>query len=156
MMACLSQYDNLFNSIPRLLANDYVTREGMATLATLNVLGKAKGYPVWGAPNRVEPFMNEKSPPPVACPSIVNSKALGFPVSKLTELCRFSGTKIYPGKGIRFVCSDSQVFLFANSKCKRYFHNRLKPTWTAMYRKRHKKDIAAETVKKRRRTSVCM
>ncbi|RWV92516.1 hypothetical protein GW17_00045099 [Ensete ventricosum] len=54
---------------------------------------------------------------------------------RLTELCRFSGAKIYPGKGIRFVRSDSQVFLFANSKCKRYFHNRLKPaklTWTAM------------------------
>ncbi|KAH1199415.1 60S ribosomal protein L24 [Glycine soja] len=34
------------------------------------------------------------------------------------------------------------VFLFANSKCKRYFHNRLKPsklTWTAVYRKQHKK-----------------
>ncbi|KAK1262242.1 60S ribosomal protein L24 [Acorus gramineus] len=25
-----------------------------------------------------------------------------------TELCRFSGAKIYPGKGIRFVRSDSQ------------------------------------------------
>ncbi|XP_019709638.2 large ribosomal subunit protein eL24y-like [Elaeis guineensis] len=50
----------------------------------------------------------------------------------------------------------SQVFLFANSKCKRYFHNRLKPsklTWTAMYRKQHKKDIHAEAVKKRRRTT---
>ncbi|KAK3001968.1 hypothetical protein RJ639_020498 [Escallonia herrerae] len=49
-----------------------------------------------------------------------------------------------------------KVFLFVNSKCKRYFHNRLKPsklTWTAMYRKQHKKDIAAETVKKRRRTT---
>uniref|UniRef100_A0A5B6ZG07 Putative 60S ribosomal protein L24 n=1 Tax=Davidia involucrata TaxID=16924 RepID=A0A5B6ZG07_DAVIN len=73
-----------------------------------------------------------------------------------TELCRFSGAKIYPGRGIRFVRSDSQVFLFANSKCKRYFHNRLKPsklTWTAMYRKQHKKDIAQEAVKKRRRTT---
>ncbi|KAI5569974.1 hypothetical protein BDE02_12G114700 [Populus trichocarpa] len=73
-----------------------------------------------------------------------------------TELCRFSGAKIYPGKGIRFIRSDSQVFLFANSKCKRYFHNRLKPsklTWTAMYRKQHKKDIAAETIKKRRRAT---
>lgn len=87
-----------------------------------------------------------------------------------TELCRFSGAKIYPGKGIRFIRADSQVstlarwihmcrtkanlflinffgklyqvFLFSNSKCKRYFHNRLKPaklTWTAMYRKQHKK-----------------
>ncbi|KAL2547353.1 TRASH domain-containing protein [Forsythia ovata] len=73
-----------------------------------------------------------------------------------TELCRFSGAKIYPGKGIRFIRSDSQVFLFANSKCKRYFHNRLRPaklTWTAVYRKQHKKDIAAETVKKRRRAT---
>ncbi|KAI3959264.1 hypothetical protein MKW92_011939 [Papaver armeniacum] len=61
--------------------------------------------------------------------------------------------KIYPGRGIRFIRSDSQVFLFVNSKCKRYFHNKLKPsklTWTAMYRKQHKKDIAAEAVKKRR------
>lgn len=99
-----------------------------------------------------------------------------------TELCRFSGAKIYPGRGIRFIRSDSQVrftqfscfdvvgvcdycvltvfglvssyeskwmlwwslkvFLFLNSKCKRYFHNKLKPsklTWTAMYRKQHKK-----------------
>ncbi|XP_020598509.1 60S ribosomal protein L24 [Phalaenopsis equestris] len=73
-----------------------------------------------------------------------------------TELCRFSGAKIYPGKGIRFVRGDSQVFLFSNSKCKRYFHNRLKPaklTWTAMYRKQHKKDIHDESVKKRRRAT---
>nr|QGP73768.1 60S ribosomal protein L24 [Sedum alfredii] len=73
-----------------------------------------------------------------------------------TELCRFSGQKIYPGRGIRFIRSDSQVFLFANSKCKRYFHNRLKPaklTWTAIYRKQHKKDIAQEAVKKRRRAT---
>ncbi|KAL6536483.1 60S ribosomal protein L24 [Orobanche gracilis] len=69
------------------------------------------------------------------------------------QLC---GAKIYPGKGIRFIRSDSQVFLFTNSKCTRYFHNRLRPaklTWTAMYRKQHKKDVAAEAVKKRHRTT---
>ncbi|KAL9237293.1 hypothetical protein vseg_011861 [Gypsophila vaccaria] len=73
-----------------------------------------------------------------------------------TELCRFSGAKIYPGRGIRFVRGDSQVFLFLNSKCKRYFHNRLRPAklcWTAVYRKQHKKDISAEAVKKRRRAT---
>ncbi|XP_022736700.1 60S ribosomal protein L24-like [Durio zibethinus] len=87
-------------------------------------------------------------------------KAINIVIGKIwhcrTELCRFSGSKVYPGKGIRFLRSDSQVFLFANSKCKRYFHNRLKPsklTWTAMYRKQHKKDIAAEAVKKRHRTT---
>ncbi|KAH7299648.1 hypothetical protein KP509_24G022200 [Ceratopteris richardii] len=74
-----------------------------------------------------------------------------------TEVCRFSGGKIYPGRGIRFIRADSQVFLFINSKCKRYFHNRLKPsklTWTALYRKQHKKDIHAETVKRRRKTTT--
>ncbi|KAM3203165.1 60S ribosomal protein L24 [Capsicum annuum] len=64
-----------------------------------------------------------------------------------TELCHFCGAKIYSVRGIRFIRADSQVFLYANSKCKHYFHNRLKPsklTWTAMYRKQHKKDIAQE------------
>ncbi|KAL4651278.1 hypothetical protein ACB092_01G147900 [Castanea dentata] len=53
----------------------------------------------------------------------------------VTELCRFSGSKIYLGRGIKFISSDSKVFLFVNSKCKRYFHNKLKPsmlTWTTM------------------------
>ncbi|KAK4857164.1 hypothetical protein QYF36_025232 [Acer negundo] len=36
-----------------------------------------------------------------------------------TQLCRFSGAKIYPGRGIKFIRSDSQVLLFANYKCKR-------------------------------------
>ncbi|WMV50821.1 hypothetical protein MTR67_044206 [Solanum verrucosum] len=55
-----------------------------------------------------------------------------------TELCCFSGSKIYPWKSIKFIRSDSQVFLFVNSKCKQYFHKKLKPskhTWTTMYRK---------------------
>ncbi|TKY51176.1 60S ribosomal protein L24 [Spatholobus suberectus] len=46
-----------------------------------------------------------------------------------------------------------KVFPFANSKCRRYFYNRLKLsklTLTAMYRKQHKKDITQEAVKKRR------
>ncbi|WJX71199.1 hypothetical protein P8452_55219 [Trifolium repens] len=38
------------------------------------------------------------------------------------------GAKIYAGRGIRFIPSDSQVFLFVNSKCKWYFHNCLKPS----------------------------
>ena len=39
--------------------------------------GQIKGYPVWADPNNVEPFLNENVPPPAACPSIVNAKALG-------------------------------------------------------------------------------
>ncbi|PHT42421.1 Glycerate dehydrogenase HPR, peroxisomal [Capsicum baccatum] len=44
---------------------------------------KIKEYPIWSNPNSVEAFLDENSPPPTACPSIVNSKALGLPISKL-------------------------------------------------------------------------
>ena len=56
-------------------------------------------------------------------------------------LC-FSGETSNSFNSQLFFLGNSQVFLFANSKCKRYFHNRLKPsklTWTAMYQKQHKK-----------------
>ncbi|PHT75431.1 Glycerate dehydrogenase HPR, peroxisomal [Capsicum annuum] len=55
--------------------------KGMATLAALNE--KIKEYPIWSNPNSVEAFLDENSPPPAACSSIVNSKALGLLVSKL-------------------------------------------------------------------------
>ncbi|OMO92750.1 hypothetical protein COLO4_17344 [Corchorus olitorius] len=53
--------------VPHIASASKWTREGMATLAALNVLGKIKGYPIWGDPNRVEPFLNENAPPPAAC-----------------------------------------------------------------------------------------
>ncbi|KAK2966822.1 hypothetical protein RJ640_026503 [Escallonia rubra] len=69
--------------VPHIASASKWTREGMATLAALNVLGKVKGYPVWSDPNRVDLFLDENSLPPAASPSIVNAKALGLPVSKL-------------------------------------------------------------------------
>ncbi|XP_027367932.1 glycerate dehydrogenase HPR, peroxisomal isoform X2 [Abrus precatorius] len=69
--------------VPHIASASKWTREGMATLAALNVLGKIKGYPVWFDANKVEPFLSEKARPPAACPSIVNAKALGLPTSKL-------------------------------------------------------------------------
>ncbi|URE02833.1 26S proteasome non-ATPase regulatory subunit [Musa troglodytarum] len=38
--------------------------------------GKIKGYPIWGDPNQVVPFLDENSPAPAACPSIINAKQL--------------------------------------------------------------------------------
>ncbi|THU67075.1 hypothetical protein C4D60_Mb05t20830 [Musa balbisiana] len=64
--------------VPHIASASKWTREGMATLAALNVLGKIKGYPLWGDPNRVEQFLDENSPVPAACPSIVNAKQLGI------------------------------------------------------------------------------
>ncbi|KAJ0969924.1 hypothetical protein J5N97_022801 [Dioscorea zingiberensis] len=69
--------------VPHIASASKWTREGMATLAALNVLGKIKGYPIWSDPNRVDVFLDEKSPPPSACPSIVNAKHLGLTTSKL-------------------------------------------------------------------------
>jgi len=59
-----------------------------------------------------------------------------------TEVCRFSGLKIYPGHGMRLTKIDCQTYLFLNAKCKRLFNLRLRPAklaWTAFYRKAHKK-----------------
>ncbi|PKU62655.1 Glycerate dehydrogenase HPR, peroxisomal [Dendrobium catenatum] len=64
--------------VPHIASASKWTREGMATLAALNVLGKIKGYPVWSDPNSIETFLNESSQPPPASPSIVNAKQLGM------------------------------------------------------------------------------
>ena len=64
-----------------------------------------------------------------------------------TEVCRFSGLKIYPGHGMRLTKVDSQTYLFLNAKCKRLFNLRLRPAklaWTTQYRKAHKK-VRTET-----------
>lgn len=47
--------------------------------------GKIKGFPIWSDPNQVVVFLEEKSTPPLACPSIVNAKHLGMYL-KLFEL----------------------------------------------------------------------
>lgn len=64
--------------VPHIASASKWTREGMATLAALNVLGKLKDYPVWSDPNNVTPFLDESIKLPAACPSIVNAKVLGL------------------------------------------------------------------------------
>merc|ERR1712222_8247 len=68
-----------------------------------------------------------------------------------TETCRFSGLRIYPGRAVKFVRTDTQIFTFLKSKCRTLFNQRKKPAklaWTSLYRKQHKKDLTTE-VKKR-------
>ncbi|KAI9159512.1 60S ribosomal protein L24 [Blastocladiella emersonii ATCC 22665] len=74
-----------------------------------------------------------------------------------TELCSFSGFKIYPGHGKLFVRGDSKTFRFVSSKCESYFHQRLNPrkiSWTTLYRRMHRKGITEESAKKRTRRAV--
>ena len=59
-----------------------------------------------------------------------------------TTICRFSGLRIYPGRGILYIRTDGQQYLFINQKCKSMFLQRKRPAkiaWTTTYRKQHKK-----------------
>lgn len=73
------------------------------------------------------------------------------------DLCAFSGYKIYPGHGKRLVKTDGKVFIFLNSKCEASHllrRNPRKTTWTVLYRRKHKKGIEVEQVKKRTRRTT--
>jgi len=71
-----------------------------------------------------------------------------------TETCAFSGLRIYPGHGIKYVRSDCKSFLFINQKVRSLFHQRLNPrklAWTVMYRRMHKKGTLEESSRKKAR-----
>merc|ERR1711991_1055943 len=73
------------------------------------------------------------------------------------EICIFSGYKIYPGHGSRFIRSDSKMFVFLSQKCSRHFHMRHNPRrmrWTKLYRRLNKKGLAEATQKKRTRRTA--
>jgi large subunit ribosomal protein L24e len=74
-----------------------------------------------------------------------------------TQICNFSGFRIYPGHGSTFVRSDGKVFVFANSKCKSSFHMRRKPAslnWTYIYRRLHRKGQEEQEKRRTRRRAV--
>mmetsp|Transcript_46794 Transcript_46794/g.120598 ORF Transcript_46794/g.120598 Transcript_46794/m.120598 type:complete len:151 (-) Transcript_46794:79-531(-) len=75
-----------------------------------------------------------------------------------TETCSFSGLRIYPGHGRKFVRVDMKVFTFLNGKCRSYFHQRLNPRkldWTVFFRRLHKKGTHAdEAIKRKSRKTV--
>ncbi|XP_039262245.1 large ribosomal subunit protein eL24-like [Styela clava] len=71
-----------------------------------------------------------------------------------TELCQFSGLKIYPGHGKRFARLDGKVFNLLNAKCAALLVKKKNPrkiSWTVLYRRKHKKGTMEEVVKKRTR-----
>ena len=71
-----------------------------------------------------------------------------------TEVCSYSGFRIYPGHGIKYVRGDSKSFLFINRKSKSYFHQKFNPrkiAWTLLYRRMHKKGTLEDTQKKAKR-----
>ena len=69
-----------------------------------------------------------------------------------TELCAFSGFKIYPGHGIRVVKQDLRTVIFISRKCETSFNFKRNPrniNWTVLYRRKHKKgQVELESKKK--------
>merc|ERR1712048_12994 len=74
-----------------------------------------------------------------------------------TELCNFSGYRIYPGHGRRFIRGDSKPFWFLDSRSHRSFNLKRNPrklNWTQLYRRLHKKGALEVVTKRRTRRTV--
>eukprot|EP00002_Diphylleia_rotans_P015527 TRINITY_DN3008_c0_g1_i4.p2 TRINITY_DN3008_c0_g1~~TRINITY_DN3008_c0_g1_i4.p2 ORF type:complete len:158 (-),score=41.73 TRINITY_DN3008_c0_g1_i4:56-529(-) len=74
-----------------------------------------------------------------------------------TETCAFSGLKIYPGHGARYVRIDSKLFIVLNGKSLSAFkfkRNPRKIQWTLFYRRLHKKTGVEEAQKSKSRRST--
>eukprot|EP00298_Acanthocystis_sp_HF-20_P001854 c12318_g1_i1.p1 GENE.c12318_g1_i1~~c12318_g1_i1.p1 ORF type:complete len:159 (-),score=45.70 c12318_g1_i1:73-549(-) len=74
-----------------------------------------------------------------------------------TELCNFSGYRIYPGHGRRLIRVDSKPFWFRDGRCRKAFklkRNPRKLPWTQLYRRLHKKGTLEEIQKKKGRKAA--
>ena len=71
-----------------------------------------------------------------------------------TEVCQFTGFKIYPGHGKRYVRADNKAFTLINGKAEANFLMRRNPReirWTQIYRRLHRKGASEEVAKKKTR-----
>ncbi|KAI9202365.1 ribosomal protein L24e-domain-containing protein [Polychytrium aggregatum] len=74
-----------------------------------------------------------------------------------TEICNFSGFRIYPGHGKTYIRVDGRSFRLINGKTESYFLQKLKPSklnWTVVFRRLHKKGASEEVSKKRTKRVV--
>merc|ERR1719446_204454 len=70
-----------------------------------------------------------------------------------TDLCNYSGFKIYPGHGKKYVKLDQKMLTFINGKveaCQEMKRRNLTTKWTTHYRRINKKGALEEAEKKRR------
>merc|ERR1712139_607466 len=70
-----------------------------------------------------------------------------------TELCNYSGFRIYPGHGKKFVRSDQKMFTFITAKsaaCHEMKRRNLTTKWTVSYRRINKKGSLEEGEKRRK------
>merc|ERR1712216_496495 len=74
-----------------------------------------------------------------------------------TDICNYSGFKIYPGHGKRFVRSDQRMLTFINGKssaCMLMKRRNLTTKWTVHYRRINKKGAAEESSRTKRKKAT--
>ncbi|OAF70786.1 60S ribosomal protein L24 [Intoshia linei] len=74
-----------------------------------------------------------------------------------TDICVYSGFKIYPGHGKRIIKIDGKVLNFITNKCMRLQEKKKNPRdvrWTVYYRRKHKKDARDDHKRRRARVVV--
>merc|ERR1711912_224018 len=70
-----------------------------------------------------------------------------------TDLCNYSGFRIYPGHGKKYVRVDHKMFTFVNAKteaCFKMKRRNLTTKWTVQYRRINKKGTLEEAEKRRK------
>merc|ERR1711908_150089 len=70
-----------------------------------------------------------------------------------TETCNYSGFRIYPGHGKKFVRADQKMFTFITGKteaCFKMKRRNLTTKWTVQYRRINKKGTLEEAEKRRK------
>merc|ERR1711974_203419 len=78
--------------------------------------------------------------------SRVSSRTYRFTKMR-TEICQFSGLKIYPGHGKTYIRFDGKKVLLINGKSENLLKNKKNPrkvTWTILYRRKNKKGTMTE------------
>lgn len=85
-----------------------------------------------------------------------NHKRFSYALNR-TDLCFYSGFRIYPGHGRRYIRTDGRQYVFINAKSEASFHMKRKAakhSWTQLYRRLHKKGVQEETQRRRTRRKV--
>ena len=74
-----------------------------------------------------------------------------------TELCSYTESKIYPGRGRRHIAKDGKTYFFISTKARSLFHQKIKPvklTWTLAWRRFNKKIRIDDLTRKRARRTT--
>merc|ERR1711998_520094 len=83
----------------------------------------------------------------------VGENSCSFAMVVKTELCNYSGFRIYPGHGKKWVRADQKMFTFITGKteaCFKMKRRNLTTKWTVQYRRINKKGTLEEAEKRRR------